>query len=106
MSGSHRRIVQYKTAYYSFYLSVSTYSYNKKHKPWILESLFVDVVVPYVLIFIVFFNYDNFVPKVNSLWSSQVACALLMAGKDLNKHVAVKDILVQMGIYYQIQVGF
>ena len=65
MSGSHRRIVQYKTAYYSFYLSVSTYSYNKKHKSWILESLVVDVVVPYVLIFIVFFNYDNFDPKIN-----------------------------------------
>lgn len=49
----HRRIVQYKTAYYSFYLPV--------------------------------------------------ACALLMAGENLEKHVEVKDILVQMGIYFQVQ---
>ncbi|XP_019193954.1 PREDICTED: farnesyl pyrophosphate synthase 1-like [Ipomoea nil] len=49
----HRRIVEYKTAYYSFYLPV--------------------------------------------------ACALLMAGEDLEKHVGVKDILVDMGIYFQVQ---
>ncbi|OAY41233.1 farnesyl pyrophosphate synthase 1 isoform X1 [Manihot esculenta] len=49
----HRRIVQYKTAYYSFYLPV--------------------------------------------------ACALLMAGENLDNHIAVKDILVQMGIYFQVQ---
>ncbi|KAH9652437.1 Farnesyl pyrophosphate synthase 2 [Citrus sinensis] len=52
----HRRIVQYKTAYYSFYLPV--------------------------------------------------ACALLMAGENLDKHVEVKDILVQMGIYFQVQDDF
>uniref|UniRef100_A0A0A0K801 Uncharacterized protein n=1 Tax=Cucumis sativus TaxID=3659 RepID=A0A0A0K801_CUCSA len=51
----HRRIVQYKTAYYSFYLPV--------------------------------------------------ACALVMAGEDLENHIAVKDILVQMGVYFQVQVG-
>ncbi|KAL9230030.1 hypothetical protein vseg_005427 [Gypsophila vaccaria] len=49
----HRRIVQYKTAYYSFYLSV--------------------------------------------------ACALLMAGEKLEDHLDVKDILVDMGIYFQVQ---
>ncbi|XP_009621499.1 farnesyl pyrophosphate synthase [Nicotiana tabacum] len=49
----HRRIVQYKTAYYSFYLPV--------------------------------------------------ACALLMAGDNLDKHVDVKNILIEMGIYFQVQ---
>ncbi|XP_049345573.1 farnesyl pyrophosphate synthase-like [Solanum verrucosum] len=49
----HRRIVQYKTAYYSFYLPV--------------------------------------------------ACALLMAGENLDNHVDVKKILIDMGIYFQVQ---
>ncbi|QCD77318.1 farnesyl diphosphate synthase [Vigna unguiculata] len=49
----HRRIVQYKTAYYSFYLPV--------------------------------------------------ACALLMAGENLDNHVDVKKILVEMGTYFQVQ---
>lgn len=49
----HRRIVQYKTAYYSFYLPV--------------------------------------------------ACALVMSGEDLENHTVVKDTLVQMGIYFQVQ---
>ncbi|XP_058208910.1 farnesyl pyrophosphate synthase isoform X3 [Rhododendron vialii] len=49
----HHRIVQYKTAYYSFYLPV--------------------------------------------------ACALLMAGEDLEKHTDVKNILVEMGTYFQVQ---
>ncbi|KAF8108390.1 hypothetical protein N665_0109s0017 [Sinapis alba] len=49
----HRRIVQYKTAYYSFYLPV--------------------------------------------------ACALLMAGENLENHVDVKNVLVDMGIYFQVQ---
>ncbi|KDP35531.1 hypothetical protein JCGZ_08969 [Jatropha curcas] len=49
----HRRIVQYKTAYYSFYLPV--------------------------------------------------ACALLMAGENLDSHIDVQNILVQMGIYFQVQ---
>ncbi|WMV48718.1 hypothetical protein MTR67_042103 [Solanum verrucosum] len=49
----HRRIVQYKTAYYSFYLPV--------------------------------------------------ACALLMAGENLDNHVNVKNILLEMGIYFQVQ---
>ncbi|KAL0443067.1 UNVERIFIED_CONTAM: Farnesyl pyrophosphate synthase [Sesamum latifolium] len=49
----HRRIVQYKTAYYSFYIPV--------------------------------------------------ACALLMAGEDLEKHTSVKDVLIDMGIYFQVQ---
>lgn len=37
---------------------------------------------------------------------SQVACALLMAGENLEKHTDVQDILVQMGIYFQVQVNF
>ncbi|KAG6641966.1 hypothetical protein I3843_09G108000 [Carya illinoinensis] len=49
----HRRIVQYKTAYYSFYLSV--------------------------------------------------ACALVMSGENLDKHIDVKNILVEMGVYFQVQ---
>uniref|UniRef100_A0A7N0UNJ4 Farnesyl diphosphate synthase n=1 Tax=Kalanchoe fedtschenkoi TaxID=63787 RepID=A0A7N0UNJ4_KALFE len=49
----HRRIVQYKTAYYSFYLPV--------------------------------------------------ACALLIAGENLENHVDVKNILIDMGIYFQVQ---
>ncbi|TKY72285.1 Farnesyl pyrophosphate synthase 1 [Spatholobus suberectus] len=49
----HRRIVQYKTAYYSFYLPV--------------------------------------------------ACALLMAGENLDNHIDVKNILVEMGTYFQVQ---
>ncbi|ESQ39933.1 hypothetical protein EUTSA_v10000912mg [Eutrema salsugineum] len=49
----HRRIVQYKTAYYSFYLPV--------------------------------------------------ACALLMAGEDLENHIDVKNVLIDMGIYFQVQ---
>ncbi|OMP05192.1 Polyprenyl synthetase [Corchorus capsularis] len=49
----HRRIVQYKTAYYSFYLPV--------------------------------------------------ACALVMSGENLDNHVDVKTILVDMGIYFQVQ---
>jgi farnesyl diphosphate synthase len=50
---SHRRIVEYKTAYYSFYLPV--------------------------------------------------ACALLMAGENLENHTDVKTVLVDMGIYFQVQ---
>nr|CAA53433.1 dimethylallyltransferase [Arabidopsis thaliana] len=49
----HRRIVQHKTAYYSFYLPV--------------------------------------------------ACALLMAGENLENHIDVKNVLVDMGIYFQVQ---
>ncbi|KAK0585971.1 hypothetical protein LWI29_037090 [Acer saccharum] len=49
----HRRIVQFKTSYYSFYLPV--------------------------------------------------ACALLMAGENLKNHIDVKNILVDMGIYFQVQ---
>ncbi|KAM7262521.1 hypothetical protein ACFE04_000204 [Oxalis oulophora] len=49
----HQRIVQYKTAYYSFYLPV--------------------------------------------------ACALLMSGENLESHVDVKNILVEMGVYFQVQ---
>ncbi|KAL2524147.1 Farnesyl pyrophosphate synthase 1 [Abeliophyllum distichum] len=49
----HRRIVQYKTAYYSFYIPV--------------------------------------------------ACALLMANENLDDHIDVKNILIDMGIYFQVQ---
>ncbi|OVA19745.1 Polyprenyl synthetase [Macleaya cordata] len=49
----HRRIVQYKTAYYSFYIPV--------------------------------------------------ACALLMAGENLDNHVLVKNVLIEMGVYFQVQ---
>ncbi|CAO1947859.1 unnamed protein product [Urochloa humidicola] len=49
----YRRIVEYKTAYYSFYLPV--------------------------------------------------ACALLLSGQNLDDYVQVKQILVEMGVYFQIQ---
>ncbi|KAI3973863.1 hypothetical protein MKX01_030439 [Papaver californicum] len=49
----HRRIVQYKTAYYSFHLPV--------------------------------------------------ACALLLSGENLENHINVKNILVEMGTYFQVQ---
>ncbi|XP_020083545.1 farnesyl pyrophosphate synthase-like isoform X3 [Ananas comosus] len=49
----YRRIVQYKTSYYSFYLPV--------------------------------------------------ACALLLAGENLDDFIDVKNILVEMGIYFQVQ---
>ncbi|KAK1315690.1 Farnesyl pyrophosphate synthase [Acorus calamus] len=49
----YNRIVQYKTAYYSFYLPV--------------------------------------------------ACALLMSGEDLDNFIEVKNILVEMGTYFQVQ---
>ncbi|XP_022716688.1 farnesyl pyrophosphate synthase 2-like [Durio zibethinus] len=52
----HRRIVQYKTAYYSFYLPV--------------------------------------------------ACALLMAGENLDSYTDVKNVLVEMGTYFQVQDDF
>nr|AEG47693.1 farnesyl diphosphate synthase [Allium sativum] len=52
----HRRIVQYKTAYYSFYLPV--------------------------------------------------ASAIVMFGENLDKHVDVKNILIDMGIYFQVQDDF
>jgi farnesyl diphosphate synthase len=35
---------------------------------------------------------------------SQVACALLLSGEDLNNYGAVENILVEMGIYFQVQV--
>ncbi|KAG9143231.1 hypothetical protein Leryth_010152 [Lithospermum erythrorhizon] len=49
----HTRIVEYKTAYYSFYLPV--------------------------------------------------ACALVMLGENLDNHVNVRNILLEMGIYFQVQ---
>jgi farnesyl diphosphate synthase len=35
---------------------------------------------------------------------SQVACALLLSGEDLNNYGPVENILVEMGIYFQVQV--
>ncbi|KAG2678295.1 hypothetical protein I3760_12G137400 [Carya illinoinensis] len=32
-----------------------------------------------------------------------VACALLMSGENLENHISVKNILVEMGIYFQVQ---
>jgi farnesyl diphosphate synthase len=36
----------------------------------------------------------------------QVACALLMSGEKLDNFVDVKNILVEMGTYFQVQVNF
>lgn len=35
---------------------------------------------------------------------NQVACALLMAGENLDNHTDVKNVLVEMGTYFQVQV--
>lgn len=35
----------------------------------------------------------------------KVACALLMSGENLDNHNDVKDILVEMGTYFQVQVS-
>ncbi|EOA19244.1 hypothetical protein CARUB_v100056560mg, partial [Capsella rubella] len=32
-----------------------------------------------------------------------VACALFMAGENLETHTDVKNVLVDMGIYFQVQ---
>lgn len=50
--------------------------------------------------------YGNFFKLTYSLIivDIQVACALLMAGQNLNDHVEVKNILIDMGIYFQVQV--
>ncbi|KAM0063711.1 putative transferase [Helianthus debilis subsp. tardiflorus] len=37
-----------------------------------------------------------------NLWF-KVACALLMLGENLDDHIQMKDVLVEMGIYGQIQ---
>lgn len=34
----------------------------------------------------------------------KVACALLIAGEDLDNHANVKEILIEMGTYFQVQV--
>lgn len=36
---------------------------------------------------------------------AQVACALVMSGEKLDDHVDVQNILVDMGIYFQVQVS-
>ncbi|KAE8648192.1 hypothetical protein Csa_018386 [Cucumis sativus] len=36
----------------------------------------------------------------------KVACALVMAGEDLEKHTAVKDILIQIDVYFQVQLPY
>ncbi|KAI9121852.1 hypothetical protein K1719_007242 [Acacia pycnantha] len=54
---SHRRIVKYKTAYYSAYLP-------------------------------------------------EIACTLLMSGENLDNHTDAKNILVEIGIYLQLQINY
>ncbi|CAH8267064.1 unnamed protein product [Arabidopsis lyrata] len=36
-------------------------------------------------------------------FSTQVACALIIAGENLKNHVDVKNVLVDIGIYFQVQ---
>ncbi|KAJ9562732.1 hypothetical protein OSB04_007892, partial [Centaurea solstitialis] len=48
------------------------------------------------------------IAKYKSAYGSfyiSVACALIMFGENLDDHVEAKDVLVEMGIYYQIQIG-
>lgn len=54
-SCSHRRIVQYKTAYYSFYLPVSSFPYStwRKHcvwSGWTFSSFLVALHYPFLLL--------------------------------------------------------
>ncbi|XP_052152113.1 farnesyl pyrophosphate synthase-like isoform X2 [Oryza glaberrima] len=65
----YRRIVKYKTAYYSFYL------------PQTLEKRC----------------------RKNMLRKNEVANALLLSGAKLEDFSGLKDILIEMGIYFQIQ---
>nr|GMC53212.1 farnesyl diphosphate synthase [Ipomoea batatas] len=81
----HQRIVQYKTAYYSFYLPVSRV--QSYFKPFLILKADVSSLASYF----------------TSLSISQVACALLMVGEKLENHVDVKSILIDMGIYFQVQ---
>lgn len=85
---SHRRIVQFKTAYYSFYLPVKLSFY----------------VLFYLLCtHLCFGNWYWF----NWCWSAalwKVACALLLSGESLENYDAVENILVEMGTYFQVQV--
>uniref|UniRef100_A0A0A0KPI3 Uncharacterized protein n=1 Tax=Cucumis sativus TaxID=3659 RepID=A0A0A0KPI3_CUCSA len=39
-------------------------------------------------------------------FQQEVACALVMAGEDLEKHTAVKDILIQIDVYFQVQLPY
>ncbi|KAK9289189.1 hypothetical protein L1049_017663 [Liquidambar formosana] len=34
---------------------------------------------------------------------TQVACALVMSGENLDNHIDVKNIIVEMGTYFQVQ---
>ncbi|KAG6744474.1 hypothetical protein POTOM_051104 [Populus tomentosa] len=46
----------------------------------------------------------RFIIRRSTIEFTQVACALLMAGENLDNHVDVKNILVEMGIYFQVQI--
>ncbi|XP_020880745.1 farnesyl pyrophosphate synthase 1, mitochondrial [Arabidopsis lyrata subsp. lyrata] len=39
-------------------------------------------------------------------FSTQVACALIIAGENLKNHVDVKNVLVDIGIYFQVQENY
>lgn len=43
--------------------------------------------------------------KFDLVGALQVACSLLMVGEKLDNHIVVKDILIEMGIYFQVQVS-
>ncbi|KAL4340663.1 hypothetical protein GQ457_08G007860 [Hibiscus cannabinus] len=70
---TYRRIVEYKAAYYSFYLPVTIRVYRDCF-------LFLNM--------------------------NQVASALLMAGENLVNHTDMKNVLVEMAIYHQVQDDF
>ncbi|KAL6844440.1 hypothetical protein ACP4OV_026113 [Aristida adscensionis] len=75
----YRRIVKYKTAYYSFYLPQK----HALNNPADLEKLNPELE-----------DRSQF---------QQVACALLLCGAKLEKFTGIRDILIEMGIYFQAQ---
>jgi farnesyl diphosphate synthase len=79
---SHRRIVQYKTSYYSFYLPVS-------------------VTIVYLISLVVMLSSNSILCS----YFAKVACALLLSGENLDNFGDVKNILVEMGTYFQVQVN-
>ena len=88
---SHRCISQYKTSYYSCYLPVSVL---------ILYICFRSV----IWVIMQEFNQKPLVTIFDSI-QFKVTCAFLVAaGENLDNFGDVKNILFEIGIYYQIQV--
>nr|GEX88291.1 farnesyl diphosphate synthase [Tanacetum cinerariifolium] len=80
----NRRIVQYKCSYYSCYLPLSIFRLFSI----LCTCLYFPIILNDQIYHFLCFKFE---------------CALLMLGENLDDHVQVKDILVEMGIYAQVQ---